>query len=42
MNAWGILFMALSWGLILTMVVFTFVRVLGRREQINLRDKEEI
>lgn len=30
MNAWGILFMALSWGLIITLVVFSFARVLGR------------
>lgn len=30
MNTWGILFMALSWGLILALVVFSFIRVLGR------------
>lgn len=36
MNIWGILFMALSWGLIIALVVFSFVRVLGEgRENSN-------
>jgi hypothetical protein len=30
MNTWGILFLALSWGLIITLVVFSFVKVLGK------------
>ena len=29
MNVWGVLFMALSWGLIISLVVFSFTRVLG-------------
>lgn len=33
MNAWGIMFMALSWGLILTLLVFSFTRVLGKSSE---------
>ncbi len=33
MNVWGILFMALSWGLIITLVVFSFARVLGKSRE---------
>lgn len=35
MNTWGILFMALSWGLILTLVVFSYARVLGKGGENN-------
>jgi len=28
MNAWGVLFMALSWGLIIFLTVYSFVHVL--------------
>ena len=28
MNAWGVLFMALSWGLIIFLTVYSFVKVL--------------
>ena len=31
MNLWGVLFMALSWGLILSLTVFSFALVLGGR-----------
>jgi len=30
MNIWGIIFMFISWGLILFLVFFSFVRVLGQ------------
>jgi|GEM_PF-1873005 hypothetical protein len=33
MNVWGVLFMVLSWGLILALVVFSFVRVLGKNKE---------
>ncbi|GEM_PF-1212331 len=35
MNAWGMLFMALSWGLILSLTACSFARVLRDRHHNN-------
>ncbi len=43
MNIWGILFMAVSWGLIIILVVFSFARVLGKSNGgISNKIKEEV
>lgn len=31
MNAWGVLFMALSWGLILFLAIYSFAKVLQNK-----------
>jgi hypothetical protein len=32
MNIWGFLFMAVTWGLILSLLVFTFSRIFKNRK----------
>lgn len=31
MNVWGFVFMALSWGLILFLTIYSFAKVLGQQ-----------
>jgi|YNPNPStandDraft_1061719.scaffolds.fasta_scaffold108579_2 hypothetical protein len=35
MNIWGLFFMLVSWGLILALVVFSFVKVLEKDNKNN-------